>query len=490
MASPHIAEFKPGGAQALMVRANGTVWAWGANNTGQLGVGTLTDSSVPLEVPLPPMKQVAGGEYYSMALSADGRTIYAWGDNTDGELGIGTSAIQSSDTPVKVDLHLPAGVTIDSIAGGLNFALALLSNGQVVAWGSNTYGQAGQAPSSAGTVVYQPEVVHGLSGVTSISAGDRDAVALTSSGSVWAWGENNYGQLGPQGPAVATSVPVRVSGLPTISMIASGGNNNIAVDQSGNVYTWGRNEFGELGWGTVDPSDGPHPTPTQVTGLSDIVSVAAEGPTTLAADAQGNIYAFGSNSHGQVGNGTTINTGDPTLVLNIPTSPDASGPSVQVAAAHFSSYAFNAVTGQTYAWGDDANGELGIPETPRPYTLPVNITADILGTNAPGMNATLAVADSGGGAASSGVAGRISPGIATKASGQGLADSVAHGLRGDLLPAFATGVAGGLDRTPYTAGGGARWSAMYGTPVADAFSLPDQRTGETTRSEGSGLSSL
>ena len=389
MASTTIAELNPGAAHSIMLLSDGTVWTWGIDQAGQLGTGSISTaaySSVPSQVYLPPIKQVAGGAHYSMALSADGRSIYTWGDNTKGELGIGDSAVATSTTPVEVNLNLPPGVTVESITGGLNTAYALLSTGQVMAWGFDNYGQAGQNPNTAGSIIYQPEIIPGLYGVTSVSAGDRDATALTANGDVWAWGENNYGQLGPNGPTFAlpapefgaptypwTSVPVRVTGLPPIEMLASGGNDNIAVDANGSAYTWGRNEFGELGWGTVDPANGPHAAPQMVVGLQDIVSVDSEGPTTLAADASGNVYAFGDNKFGEVGNGTTIDTGTPNLVLTIPPSPDAAGPSAQVAAGHFFSFAFNAETGQIYAWGKDASGQLGLPANVQPNPWPVSV---------------------------------------------------------------------------------------------------------------------
>jgi hypothetical protein len=381
--SPVVAQLKPGDAQTLLLRPDGTVWAWGWNSHGQLGTARVGGyASVATRVDLPPISQVAGGAYFSMALSADGRTIYTWGGNTHGELGIGDHSVRQSTTPVAVHLNLPRGVRVVSIAGGLNTAYALLSNGHVVAWGKNSYGQSGKAPGIAGNAIYQPMLIHGLSDITAISAGDRGALALKANGTVWAWGENNYGQLGPSGPTGHRGVkgnpwsdlPVRVSHLPPITMIASGGNDDVAVDASGNVYTWGRNEFGELGKGTIDPNNGRHPAPHMVAGLNNIVSVGGEGPTTLAVDASGNVYAFGDNKFGEVGDGMTANTGTPMLVLTLPTSAGFSGPSVQVAAGHFFSFAFNPVDGEIYAWGKNNSGELGVPADQTPNPTPINIT--------------------------------------------------------------------------------------------------------------------
>ena len=166
--------------------------------------------------------------------------------------------------------------------------------------------------------------------------------------------------------------PVRVTGLPTIGKIVAGGRDGIALDTNGNVWEWGRNKFGELGRGNLDGTDSPHPTPKRVTGIPPVVSVASQGPTVLAADESGNIYAWGFNKWGAVGDGDTTNTGTPQLVLALPDRP-----SLQLAAAHRSSYAYDAVTGETFAWGENDLGQIGIPANGTPNPIPVNISSEI-----------------------------------------------------------------------------------------------------------------
>jgi len=407
-----------GGEQNVVVSGTGLVYDWGAGTSGQLGNGAYTSTSVPQLVALPvTAKQVAAGQLYSLALSSDGKSVYAWGDNTYGALGIGTSAIVNSDLPLQVILPLPANVSITSIADGGNGAFAVLSNGHVVGWGANEHGQAGQNPAIPGnTDIFTPTLIPKLANVVQVAAGDHQTLALKSDGSVWDWGGNRYGQLGPNGPSpsytAATYIPVQVTGLPAIAAVATGGEDSLALDTQGHVWSWGRNGFGQLGWGTIDPSDGPHATPQQVVGLSNIVSIDGEGPATLAADAFGNVYAWGFNTQGEVGNGTTTNIGTPQLVLTLPTSPDPYGPSVQVSAGHWFSYAFNAVTGQTFSWGKNTYGELGFTANNVPNTLPTDITSALRGLNATAQGMTFLASSSSGTQAMAAINAGDAPGAA------------------------------------------------------------------------------
>jgi hypothetical protein len=172
---------------SLALTRDGTAWAWGANQNGQIGNGSITDSTTPLAIPgLSKTIAVAGGGSHSLAVTADG-TVWSWGANGSGQLGNGTNA--DSAVPVQIpNLH-----DITAVAAGDNHSLALASDGTVWAWGENSSGQLGD-----GTTVNRntPVEVEWLSNIVAIAAGKVHSMALSRDGTVWAWGGNYSGQLG------------------------------------------------------------------------------------------------------------------------------------------------------------------------------------------------------------------------------------------------------------------------------------------------------
>ena len=198
----------------------GTVWAWGDNDFGQLGNGTNTSSNVAVQVNLASgvtITNIAGGQHYSLALASNGM-VWAWGYGVNGELGNGTNTV--SNIPVQVSL--PNGVTITNIVGGGDHNLALASNGTVWAWGYNNFGQLGNATNTSSNVPVQVSLPSGVT-ITNIASGSAFSLALASNGTVWAWGSNWNGQLG-NGTNTSSNIPVQVS-LPsgvTITNIAGG----------------------------------------------------------------------------------------------------------------------------------------------------------------------------------------------------------------------------------------------------------------------------
>jgi hypothetical protein len=258
------------------VSGDTVVWAWGQNDYGQLGDGTTIARLTPVRVlNLTGVARIAAGMFHSLALKNDG-TVWAWGQNDSGQLGDGTTTGRL--TPVQV-LNL-SGVTC--IAAGALHNLALKSDGTVWAWGNNSFSELGD-----GTAIdrHKPVQVPNLRGVTAVAGGDAHSLALKNDDTVWAWGNNEQGQLG-DGTTIARQTLGQVMNLGGITAIAAGPSYNLALGIGappfvGIVYAWGQNDFGQLGDGT----NIARYTPVQAATLSGHKAIAAGGAHSLAVGA-------------------------------------------------------------------------------------------------------------------------------------------------------------------------------------------------------------
>ncbi len=320
-------------SHGLAVRSDGTVWAWGDNRWGQLGDGSTTTRLTPVQVTgLTGATQVAAGRAISLALRSDG-TVWAWGNNQAGQLGRGTIT-DHEVTPARVTGL--AGVT--KISAGGAFALALRSDGTVWAWGNNQLGSLGNGTTSQSPVPV-PVKVAGLSQVTGISAGFDSSVATRTNGisvvaSVWTWGGNESGQLG-DGTLTDHSTPERVTGLPVyIAGISAGDGFTAVLGTDGTVWDWGDDGFGQLG---IAHADSPVTRPVNAIGLgSGITQISAGSDHMLALKSNGTVLAWGSNVEGQLGNGTTASVTGPVQVTGLTSA-------TQVSAGLGSSFAVHTV---------------------------------------------------------------------------------------------------------------------------------------------------
>jgi alpha-tubulin suppressor-like RCC1 family protein len=253
------------------VRADGTVWGWGQNSTGQIGTAT-TDAQVRTPTQIEGLDgisiaAVAGGRNHVLGLTPGG-SVYAWGSNAVGQLGDGTRT--SSATPVQVSSL--SGVV--AIFAGRDHSLAVRSDGTVWAWGYNRNGELGDGTTTMRKLPVQVERANGdpLTGAIAVSAGANHSLALRSNGTVWAWGNNDDGQLG-DGTLTTRLRAVKVASLTAVKQIAASRQNSIAVTTSGDVYTWGENLYGQLGTGSVSTTG--RDAPQQVAGLSNVSVVGA-----------------------------------------------------------------------------------------------------------------------------------------------------------------------------------------------------------------------
>jgi alpha-tubulin suppressor-like RCC1 family protein len=348
------------------------VLAWGANGTGQLGDGTDTGpeecfpgfpepcSIVPVPVGgLSEVKSVAAGTDFALALLNDG-TVVSWGDNSVGQLGAGNtigSQFELSTTPVAV-----GGLNeVTAIAAGRGYALALLKNGTVMAWGHNESGVLGNLTTKISTV---PVAISGLSEVTAIAAGRGGyALALLKNGTVMGWGDDAAGELGAggiTGPRICETcipTPVAVSGLSEVAAIAAGERSSFAVLKDGTVMAWGGNGGGQLGDGTRTDSD----VPVAVSGLGEVAAIASSEWSSFAVLRDGVVMAWGGNEKGVLGDGSETGSEVPVAVCAVgeqaPCAQDLSGvTAISAGSEHTLALLGN---GTVVAWGAGYPGLLG-----------------------------------------------------------------------------------------------------------------------------------
>src|ERR1700674_4088544 len=343
----------------------GAAYAWGSNAYGQLGNGTVTSSSIPVSVSLPSgtvVTAIAGGQFFSLALTSTGGVL-AWGANYAGQLGNGTTA--NSTTPVQVSL--PSATIVTAIAAGGHHALAVTSTGQVFAWGFNFDGEVGNGTTNIGgcSCVSTPVAAHLPNGtiVTAVAAGFYHSMALTSSGQVLAWGSNLDGQLGDNTFTDSTApIFVRMASGTVATAIAAGESHSLALTSGGaQVLVWGNNLHGQLGNGTTSCCVSVA-TAVSLPAATTVTAIAAGGCDGLALTSTGKVLAWGCNASGQLGNGTTTESSSPVQV-SLPSGTTATaiaGDKLLTAPTAPAGHSLALTsTGRVLAWGSNAAGQLG-----------------------------------------------------------------------------------------------------------------------------------
>ncbi len=333
------------------VKSDGTVVAWGYNGNGQLGGGEALGlvrayPGTPI-ASLSNMRDVATGGYHTAASKGDG-TVWGWGYNGKGQLGNGT--LIDATNPVQA-----SGLTnVIAVAGGDDHTLALKADGTVWAWGYNFFGQLGRAPFNF-TDSSTPVQVYGLTDVIAIAGAGKRSLALKKDGTVWAWGAES--NVTADNSATVYSAPIQVAGLADVVAIAAGGDSttgsnvevSMALTWDGKVFTWGYNSSGQLGLGHTTTKF----LPKEVTSLpKPAVSISTSGMHTLAVLEDGSQWAWGSNSGGMLGDGTTTSRSSPVQVVGSMTKV------IDITAARFHTLALHGDL-SVHAWGNNSGGQLG-----------------------------------------------------------------------------------------------------------------------------------
>lgn len=354
-----------------------TPWAWGSNGDGRMGVGNLPGGSTPLPVFMRGALEgkivtgLAAGGSHTLALTSDGH-LYSWGDDAFGQLGstalpdTGGAGLPNNFAPVMVDdTGVLSGKEMAFMAAGGEHSLAVSSGGLVFAWGNNQYGQLGQGTTS--TSINLPVAVTGLLAgkhIDAVSAGSKHSIALKKdTGELYAWGYNFDGELG-DGTNTNRNAPVAVTGLGGVVIVAvdCGWRHNLAVTNDGKLYAWGDGDDGQLGNGGTAGSN----VPLLVSGpwgTKKIVSASAGSSHSLALDEDGKVYAWGQNSDGQLGLGDLTDRLSPVQVTGVLVGQDVhrveAGATFSLAQTH---------DNKVFSWGSNGDAQLAHPTEPNTFT--------------------------------------------------------------------------------------------------------------------------
>ena len=322
-----IVDISAGEVHTVAIDEEGKVYTWGYNEFGQLGDGTTTNSTLPIcisekgnELKGKRIVDISAGGGHTVAIDEEGK-IYAWGNNEVGQLGDGTTT--NSVLPICIsdkDNELK-GKKIISISAGVVHTVALDEEGKAYTWGNNEYGQLGDGKTTNSVLpICISDKDNELKGkkIISISAGVVHTVALDEEGKAYTWGNNEYGQLG-DGKTTNSVLPICISDKENelkgkrIVDISAGYGHTVAIDEEEKVYTWGYNEFGQLGYVTEDNSTEPICISDKENELKGkrIVDISAGYGHTVAIDKEGKVYTWGFNEYGQLGDITLRYSAEP-----------------------------------------------------------------------------------------------------------------------------------------------------------------------------------
>jgi alpha-tubulin suppressor-like RCC1 family protein len=357
--APAILPVAAGAYSTYALARDGSEWSWGDDSHGQIGNGTTGSFPSPVNASgFSGIEAVSAGAYHVLVLRQDA-TVWAWGDDTYGQLGDGNTG--SSGVPVPNHAVPGFGTNkIVAISAGGNDSYAVTSTGAVWAWGNNGYGQIGDGSTQTRP---NPVPITAISGVKQISTdpGGQHTLALTNSGQVYAWGNASQGSNGPNAVLLGqtptpTLVPMPVGVVPVA--VSSGYNHSVVLAQSGAVYVFGSDAFYQLGDNTQD-SINPHPNPVAVPGLTAVNSISAGLFFTLASKTDGTVVGWGDDFFGQDGDGGNTYATTPHPTQNL-------AGTAAVAAGQYGAIA-STTAGQVKTWGSNNFGRSATAQ-PTPIT--------------------------------------------------------------------------------------------------------------------------
>ncbi len=292
------------------IKTDGTLWAWGSGEYGQLGLGDLLSKSSPVQVgSLTDWDKITGGQDHAAAIKTDG-TLWTWGRNRYGELGIGGEV--AFDKKISSPVQVGSLTNWSGVYGGEYYTVAMKTDGTLWSWGNNSVGQLGLGTNN--NSISSPVQVGSLTNWTKVSTGYFHTVSVRTDGTLWTWGANAFGTLG-LGDTVYRSSPVQVGSLTNWSKVICGNFNTIGIKTDGTLWTWGLNWDGELGLGDQVVRS----SPVQVGALTDWDKAASGSSSTAAIKTDGTLWTWGNNDLGTLGLGDTTDRNSPVQVGSLTT---------------------------------------------------------------------------------------------------------------------------------------------------------------------------
>jgi alpha-tubulin suppressor-like RCC1 family protein len=360
------------------IDASGAAWCWGFNGYGQLGntggLGSAFANPTPQQVSGGlTFAALTGGSNHSCGLTPAGK-VYCWGRNDFGQLG--SAATSGTTGPNSTPIAVDGNLTFTSIEAGAEHTCGL-SAGVIYCWGKNNLGQLGTTTSNGTPTPHPtPTPINSTLTFVAVAAGTDHTCGVTGGGAVYCWGDNSFGQLGNSENVgeelTAHSTPTAVSGLPGLASLALGGHYSCGLTSAGAAWCWGDNNFGELGTTTADTRVS---TPVAVDGALSFVSLGAGGGHTCGLVSGGTLYCWGGNLLGQLGSGTNVGTTTPnpapTAVAGLTLA------TVAVKAAHTCGLT---AAGVASCWGFNRYGQLGTTDnndSDNPNPSPTAVTGGL-----------------------------------------------------------------------------------------------------------------
>jgi alpha-tubulin suppressor-like RCC1 family protein len=332
--------------QSLSCSTDGIAYGWGSNSGGDLGLGDQIDRSSPVAV-LGGIKFAAAGfKSFGMGLTPNG-SLYSWGTNQSGQLGLGDTTNRSSPILVLGGLKF-AHVAASTDSNG--FALGITTSGDLYAWGGNDFGQLG-----VGDQIARSSPVAVLGGIkfkqVVVGTNSSSILGLAVNGDAYAWGENSNGQLGVGSVAHQSSPVLVVGGIQFKRIGITGGtHSSYGLSTSGDLYAWGDNLSGQLGVGDVTPRS----SPVAVLGGLKFKYFTAAAAIAGGVTSDGSAYAWGNNVKGSVGDGTSVSRSSPVAVIG--------GLKWEYASVDPISHGLS-TDGTTYYWGSGNSNALPLGDT-------------------------------------------------------------------------------------------------------------------------------